>query len=239
MNKASLILVAFSVLFHQVARLMGAQSLSDVLALVAGRVQTVVYAEGPEGGALHTAGHVALGTALLAVGSVTVVVWMVGHAFDVLALVSPFPFLDLLLKGFRNAIRSPSGDVGDKLEVGPGRFIGADPGLSRAGGMGLPPPRISCPILLGPAASADHGMALGTSPDKPIFAFAARRMASIPRRTYGKLSRDSEGALVFQCALAWGRGATYVWETRLNARSVRGCSIQASCLPIRTVPNTG
>jgi hypothetical protein len=42
-------------------------------------------------------------------------------------------------------------------------------------------------------------MALGTSPDKPIFAFAARRMASIPRRTYGKLSRDSEGALVFQC----------------------------------------
>ena len=70
-------------------------------------------------------------------------------------------------------LRGPCGDDSDKLEVGPGSFIGADPGLSRAGGMGLPPPRISCPILLGPAASADHGMALGTSPDKPIFAFAA------------------------------------------------------------------
>jgi len=239
-NKASLILVAFSVLFHQVARLMGAQSLSDVLALVAGRVQTVVYAEGPEGGALHTAGHVALGTALLAVGSVTVVVWMVGHAFDVLALVSPFPFLDLLLKGFRNAILvalAVTTAINWKLGLAASLalilvFLALVGWAYRL-------------LVFGVRFSWDLLRVLITewrrvpSPDKPILAFAARGVTSVPRRTYGKLSRDSEGALVFQCALAWGRGATYVWETRLNARSVRGCSIQASCLPIRTVPNTG
>jgi hypothetical protein len=200
-NKASLVLVAFPVLFHQVARLMGAQSLSDALALLAGSVRTVVYAAGPEGSALHTAGHVALGIVLLAVGSVTVVVvWMVGHAFDVLALVCPFPFLDLLLKGFRNAIL-----------VALAVTTAIDWKLGLAASLAL---ILVCLALAGWAYrllvfgvrfSWDLLRVLLTqwrrvpSPDKPILAFAARGMARIPRRTYGKLSRDSEGALVFQC----------------------------------------
>jgi hypothetical protein len=35
---------------------------------------------------------------------VTFVVWLVGHSFDVLAMISPFPFLDFLLKTIRNTI---------------------------------------------------------------------------------------------------------------------------------------
>jgi len=200
-NKASLVLVAFPVLFHQVARLMGAQSLSDALALLAGSGQTVVYAAGPEGSALHTAGHVALGTVLLAAGSVTVVVvWMVGHALDVLALVCPFPFLDLLLKGFRNAI-----------------FVALAATTAINWKLGLATSLALILVCLALAGWAYRLLVFGVrfswdllrvlitqwrrvpSPDKPILAFAARGMASIPRRTYGKLSRDSEGGLVFHC----------------------------------------
>ena len=200
LNKASLILVAFPVLFHQVARLMGAQSLSDALALLAGSLQTVVYAAGPEGSTLHTAGHLALGVVLLAVGSVTVVVvWMVGHAFDVLALLSPFPFLDLLLKGFRNAIfvaLAVTAAVNWKLGLAASLAL-ILVSLALAGWAY----RL---LVFGVRFSWDLLRVLITewrrlpSPDKPILAFAAR-VTSVPRRTYGKLSRDSEGALVFQC----------------------------------------
>jgi hypothetical protein len=200
-NKASLILVAFPVLFHQVARLMGAQSLGDALALLASSVQTVVYAAGPEGSALHTAGHFALGAALLAIGSVVVVlVWMVGHAFDVLALLSPFPFLDLLLKGFRNAI-----------------FVALAVTAALNWKLGLAASLALILIALALAGWAYRLLIFGVrfswdllrvlitewrripSPDKPILAFAGRGVTSLPHRTYGKLSRDSEGALVFQC----------------------------------------
>ena len=210
-NKASLILIAFPVLFHQVSRLMGAQSLSDALALLVGRLQTVVYAAGPEGSALHTAGHVALGAILLAIGSLTVVVvWMVGHAFDVLALLSPFPFLDLLLKGFRNAI-----------------FVALAVTAAINWKLGLAVSLALILISLALAGWAYRLLVFGVrfswdllrvlitqwrrqpSPDKPILVFAARGLTSVPHRTYGKLSRDSEGALVFRCrrfGLGPGRG---------------------------------
>jgi hypothetical protein len=200
-NKASLVLIAFPILFHQVARLMGAQSLSDVFALLLGSAQPVVYAAGPDGGVLHTASHVALGAFLLAVGSVTVVVvWLVGHAFDVLALLSPFPFVDLLLKGFRNAI-----------------FVGLAVTAAINWRLGLAASLLVIVVSLALVGWAYRLLVFGVrfswdllrvlimewrrqpSPDKPILAFAARGLGSVPRRTYGKLSRDSEGALVFQC----------------------------------------
>lgn len=200
-NKASLVLVAFPVLFHQVARLMGARSFSDALAPLAGSVPAVVYAAGPEGSALHTAGRAALGIVLLAVGSVTVVVvWMVGHAFDVLALVTPFPFLDLLLKGFRNAI-----------------FVALAVTAAINWKLGLAASLVLILVSLALVGWAYRLLVFGArfswdllrvlitewrrqpSPDKPVLAFAARGVTGVPRRTYGRLSRDSEGALVFQC----------------------------------------
>jgi hypothetical protein len=200
-NKASLILVAFPVLFRQVAQLMGAQSLRDALALLPGSLQTVVYAAGPEGSALHTAGHVALGAALLAIGSITVVVvWMVGHAFDVLALLSPFPFLDLLLKGFRNAIfvaLAVTAAINWKLGLVASVTLILVSLVLAGWAYRL--------LVFGVRFSWDLFRVLITawrrlpSDDKPILGFAGRGLASVPCRTYGKLSRDSEGALVFQC----------------------------------------
>jgi hypothetical protein len=208
-NKASLVLVVFPVLIHQVARLMGAQSLSGPLALILASSHPVVYAAELEGSGLHAAGHVALGALLLAVGSVTVVVvWMVGHAFDVLALLSPFPFLDLLLKGFRNAVfgaLAVTAVLNWKL--------------------GLAASLVVIAICLALVGWAYRLLIFGVrfswdllrllvlewrrqpSPDKPILAFAARGLTGVPRRTYGRLSRDSEGALVFHCRrFGVGRG---------------------------------
>jgi hypothetical protein len=200
-NKASLILIAFPVLFHQVARLMGARSLGDVVALLLGSAQQVVYAAGPEGGVLHTASHVALGAILLAVGSVTVVVvWLVGHAFDVLALLSPFPFVDLLLKGFRNAIfvaLAVTAAINWKLGLVASLLVIAVSVALVGWAFRL--------LVFGVRFSWDLLRVLvmkwrrQPSPDKPILAFAARGVGGVRRRTYGKLSRDSEGALIFHC----------------------------------------
>ena len=210
-NKASLILVAFPVLFHQIARLMGMQSLSDALAFLGGSLQTVAYAAGPEGTTLHTAGHVSLGAVLLVVGSVTVVVvWMVGHAFDVLALLCPFPFLDLLLKGLRNAIFAAltvTAAINWKLGLAASLALIFVSLLLAGWAYRL--------LVFGVRFSWDLLRVLVTkwrrlpSSDKPILAFAARGVTRVPHRTYGKLSLDSEGVLVFRCrrfGLAPGRG---------------------------------
>ena len=102
-NHAALVLVAFPFVLNQVSRVMGFTSWKTLLScLLSG---PVVYAATPETGGLQHA--VSLATALLytAVGvAVTFVVWLVGHAFDVLAMISPFPFLDFLLKAVRNAV---------------------------------------------------------------------------------------------------------------------------------------
>src|SRR6516162_6457085 len=199
-NKASLVLVVFPVLIHQVARLMGAQSLSGPLALILASSHPVVYAAELEGSGLHAAGHVALGALLLAVGSVTVVVvWMVGHAFDVLALLSPFPFLDLLLKGFRNAVfgaLAVTAVLNWKLGLAASLVVIAICLILAGWAYRL--------LIFGVRFSWDLLRLLvlegrrQPSADKPILAFAAR-LTGVPRRTYGKLSRDSEGALVFHC----------------------------------------
>lgn len=200
-NKASLILIAFPVLFHQVSRLVGPQSLGGAFAFLGGSVQTVAYAAGPGVGIPHTGGHIALSVAMLALGSVVVVVvWMVGHAFDVLALLSPFPFLDLLLKGFRNAILlvlAVTAALNWKLGLAASLLLIVI-SLALAGWAY----RL---LVFGIRFSWDLLRVLMTtwrrqpSPGQPILAFATRDVAGVPRRTYGKLSRDAEGALIFQC----------------------------------------
>jgi len=221
---------------------MGAQSLSDALAPLAGSVQTVVYAAGPEGSALHTTGHVALGVFLLAVGSaIVVVVWMVGHALDVLALVCPFPFLDLLLKGFRNAI-----------------FVAlvATTAINWKSGLAA-----SLALIL--VSLALVGWAYRLLVFRVRFSWDLLRVLItewrwVPRPTSRFLPSPpvewpvSRVELMASCrvtrrelsfsnaaALAWGRGAACGWGARPSTRSERGCSIQASCPPTPTVPSTG
>jgi hypothetical protein len=102
-NHAALVLVAFPFVLNQVSRVMGFSSWKGLLSyLLSG---PVVYAAAPETNGMHHAVSVATALLYTAVGLVvTFVVWLVGHAFDVLAMISPFPFLDFLLKAVRNSI---------------------------------------------------------------------------------------------------------------------------------------
>jgi len=199
LNKASLILVVFPALIHQVTRLTGTQSPGDSLASLSAYVQPVVYAAGSEGSAVHRVGHLGLTAVLLAVGFATATaVWMVGHAFDVLGLLSPFPFFDLLLKGFRNAIFFAL-VVAAALnwKVGLGLSLVAIVLSFALAGWAL---RL---LVFGAVFSWDLLRVLvleqrrRPSPDKPILAFAASGLKTVRRRTYGRLSRNSEGGLVF------------------------------------------
>lgn len=100
LNKASLILIGFPVVFHEVAKTLGFDSIRQLLFAF----EPVVYAQDLLSTA-HKAGEVSLALLMLAGGMmITFVVWLVGHAFDVLVLLSPFPFLDLVIKGMRTFV---------------------------------------------------------------------------------------------------------------------------------------
>src|SRR6516164_4712397 len=102
-NHAGLVLIAFPVVLNQVSRLMGLRSLRELFSLTLGT--PVVYAAAAQSSGVHHAFSVATAALYTLVGLlVAFVVWLVGHSFDVLAMISPFPFLDLLLKIVRNTI---------------------------------------------------------------------------------------------------------------------------------------
>src|SRR5271166_4102664 len=102
-NHASLILIVFPVVMNQVARVMGFTSLKGLFAsLLSG---PVVYAATAQTSGVHHALSVATAVLYTIVGfAVAGVVWLLGHCFDVLALISPFPFVDFVLKLVRNVI---------------------------------------------------------------------------------------------------------------------------------------
>jgi hypothetical protein len=102
-NHAALILIVFPVVMNQVARVMGYTSLKGLFGqLLSG---PVVYAATIDTAGAHHAFSVATALLYTAVGFVVAgVVWLLGHCFDVLALISPFPFVDFLLKLVRNIV---------------------------------------------------------------------------------------------------------------------------------------
>ena len=102
-NHASLVLIVFPVVMNQVARVMGFTSLKGLFAsMLSGQV---VYAATAQTSGIHHAFSMATAVLYMVVGFViTAVVWLLGHCFDVIALISPFPFVDFVLKAIRNGI---------------------------------------------------------------------------------------------------------------------------------------
>jgi hypothetical protein len=102
-NHASLVLIVFPVVMHQVARVMGFTSLKGLFAGTSSG--PVVYAATAQTASVHHAFSTATAVLYIVVGFIiTGVVWLFGHCFDVLALISPFPFVDFVLKAIRNII---------------------------------------------------------------------------------------------------------------------------------------
>jgi len=102
-NHASLVLIVFPVVLNQVARVMGYTSLKGLFGyLLSG---PVVYAATIDNSGVHRAFSVATAMLYTIAGLIVAgVVWLLGHCFDVLALLSPFPFVDFLLKLVRNVV---------------------------------------------------------------------------------------------------------------------------------------
>lgn len=187
-NKAALVLVAFPVLFHQVSKLTGIRD-------IAGLVSPTVYASAP--GALESAGHWGAAALMLIGGTlITLVVWVVGHAADVLALLSPVPFVDLVVKACRTAVL---------LAVAGCAVLSPMLGL------------IASSIVIGICAllfwMALRVLILGTafawdvlalllfsrkeSPQNVVRAFTVGKVHGVPRQTLGRLARDPNGVLEF------------------------------------------
>jgi hypothetical protein len=193
LNKASLVLIAFPVMLHQITSLTGIK----LTELFTG-LEPVVYAAGFSD--VGSAGNVAAaGVSLVAGIIITVVMWVIGHVLDVLCLLSPFPFVDLLLKGFRNAVvlalgvltvLSPRAGLAVSLVlIAIGLFV-----FSKA-------LRLS---ILGSYFAWDllRRMAFGhrVSPIKGdgVVGFAAGKVAGVPRNTLGHLTCDDRGDLEFR-----------------------------------------
>jgi hypothetical protein len=172
-------------MFHQVSRLTGIRDISELF-------QPVVYAAQP--GALETAGHLGMGALMLIAGTIiTLVVWVVGHAADVLALLSPVPFLDLLVKCSRAAVM---------LTVAGCSILSPTLGLIASGVViGI------CALLfwlalrvliLGTVFAWDVLSLKKEAPRDAVRAFTIGKIQGMPRLTLGKLTRDPNGILEFR-----------------------------------------
>jgi hypothetical protein len=177
-------------MFHQVSKLTGIRDISEL-------VQPVVYASGP--GVFERAEHWGSAALLLAAGTfITLVVWVVGHAADVLALLSPVPFVDLAVKGSRVAVM---------LGVAGCAVMSPLLGLIASG------------IVIGVCALlfwlALRVLVLGwvfgwdlllwrkdAAVSGGVRAFTLGKVQGIPRLTLGKLTCDANGILEFRYGIA-------------------------------------
>ena len=196
-NHAALVLVAFPFVLEQVSRVMGFTSWKGLFAYILSG--PVVYAATPETSAVQHAFSIATAVLYTVVGIVvTFVVWLVGHSFDVLAMISPFPFLDFLLKAVRNAIFA---------------ILAVTASLSPKIGLLLSLVVILFSFLIFGWAlrMAFFGTVFAWSllrvlvmeaqekPNRgdPVKVFTAR-VGKLPRRTYGHLLLSDDGTLLFR-----------------------------------------
>ena len=158
----------------------------------------VVYAATPETSGVHHAVSIATAALYTVVGLVvTFVVWLVGHSFDVLAMISPFPFLDFLLKAVRNtifavlaitALLSPKLGLLLSLVLIVVSFLVFGWALRMAFFGTVFAWSLLRVLMLEAREKPNRG-------DR-VRAFTARA-GKLPRRTYGHLSRSDDGMLMF------------------------------------------
>ena len=242
-NHASLILIVFPVVMNQVARVMGFTSLKGLFAsLLSG---PVVYAATAQTSGIHHAFSMATAVLYMVVGFViTGVVWLLGHCFDVMALISPFPFVDFVLKAIRNTIFAVL--LGTSI-------ISPHLGLLLA----LIVIIVSFMLFGWALRLAFFGslfawslleMLLFDIQDRPsredgVRAFSAG-VKNVKRRTYGRLSPREDGTLVFAYDACWsGQRKPLRLDVPKASRWDEECSIPTwwnrSSRPTSTVWSSG
>jgi hypothetical protein len=197
-NHASLILIVFPVVLNQVARVMGAPSLRSLFSQIFSG--PVVYAASAQATGLQSKFSAATAVLYVIVGfAITGVVWLLGHCFDVLALISPFPFVDFLLKAIRNlifavllgtSIVSPRLGLLLSLVVIVVSFLAFGWALRLSFFGSLYATSLLVLLLFD---WHEH-----PSKDGHVRAFSAG-VKGATNRTYGKLSHADDGSLIFKC----------------------------------------
>ena len=196
-NHAGLLLIAFPVALNQVAQVTGFQSARGLFAYMLS-VSGVVYAATAQTSGIHHAFTVATAVLYTVVGvGITFVVWLVGHSFDVLAMISPFPFLDFLLKTIRNTIFAVlvitaliSPHLGLLLSLGIIVFS------FLIFGWALRTAVFGTVFALGLLRVLLFDAVDKPDPGEGVPAFSTR-VRKIPRRTYGRLRTGLDGTLMF------------------------------------------
>jgi hypothetical protein len=215
LNKASLVLIAIPAMIDQVTRVFGSTSILQGFVQFGRMIEPVVYAA-PTGGthADGISGSIVAFFAIVLGLAVTVAVWLAGHAMDVLGLLSPFPFVDLLLKCARAAVL-----LGIVITTTIDRQAGAIVSLIII---------IICFVvfrwtfrlaLLGSVFAWDVlRMVAGrrdaaTSEEVAVWAFATAEVRDVPNRTFGKLALRPDGGLEFRHRLF---GVKRLWPAQLG-----------------------
>src|SRR3974377_211404 len=195
-NHAGLVLIAFPLVLNQVGRVMGFQSLRDLFAYMLS--EPVVYAAMAQTSGVHQAFTIAAAILYTVVGlAVTFVVWLVGQSFDVLVLISPFPFLDFLLKAIRNTIFAV---LALTALISPHLGLLLCLGLIAIGllifGWALRTAVFGTVLALGLLRALLFDVQDMPNPGGSVPAFTTR-LRKVPRRTYGQLRTDQNGTLMF------------------------------------------
>ncbi|HUQ91895.1 MAG TPA: hypothetical protein VM120_09445 [Bryobacteraceae bacterium] len=198
LNKASLLLIGFPVVFHEAAKILGMESVFRMFSFI-----PAVYAQ-DAASAVQKAGTASVAFLLIVAGVlITTAVWMVGHAIDVLVLLSPFPFLDVLLKGARSvvfAVLAACALFEPRLGAALSAFVILISFLLAGWAFRL--------LVFGAVFSSDLLRTLvlnrykSPQPGQQLAGFTARRIRNIPNRAYGHLRRREDGGLEF-CHHPW------------------------------------
>jgi hypothetical protein len=200
LNKASLIFIGFPVVFHQVAKLAGLDSMSQLFAFLFNGMDPVVYAADASAGMFHNAAQISVTLLMLALGMIAMFsVWLVGHALDVLILLSPFPFLDLLLKGLKTALFVVL--MGSSLinkTLGLGLALGVIVGSLILMGWAYRLAVFGAILAWDILAIMVFGLRSEPKPDEGVAGFSARRIRTLPKRTFGSVVQGANGKMEFQ-----------------------------------------
>jgi len=185
-NKAALVLIAFPAMFHQVSKLTGMRDITEL-------IQPVAYAASPD--LLERAGHWGTAAVVLAAGTfITLLVWIVGHAADVLALLSPVPFVDLFVKASRAVVMLT---VAGCAVLSP--MLGLIASCIVIGVCALLFWLAVRVLILGWVFGLDLLFWRREVPvNGAVQAFTAGKIQGMPRLTLGKLTRDPNGILEFR-----------------------------------------
>lgn len=224
LNKASLLLIGFPVVVHEVARMLGFASFGAIFAAF----EPVAYAQSaPAATGIAQTGEGALAVLLVILGSgLMYAVWVVGHAIDVLVLLSPFPMVDLVLKAFRVAVFGVVAGLtilDPRLAALVSAFVILISLLLAGWATRL--------LIFGAAYSWDliATLILGSfhkpKPGEPLIGFTACKISGVPKRTLVRLRRREDGGLELGCR-RWAIGP----EKRVDLSAAASYEIGAGLL---------